>query len=128
MKAGDAYRRKMGVQGFSLIEMLISLVILSISLLAIAGLMATTTRNNASATQLTEAINLAQDKIEELSVTPTGNLVPGNDKKKGSTGIDYSRDWTVLFNPTGKLRTVTVTVNWSNEQSHSVNLLSTAFQ
>ena len=128
MKTRDYCRGKMGARGFSLIEMLISLVILSVSLLAIASLMAMTTRNNASGTQMTEAINLAQDKIEELSVTPSGNLLPGNDQKKGSTGINYSRNWTVLPNATGNLRAVTVTVNWNNRENHSINLLSTICQ
>ena len=128
MKTRDHRRGKMGVRGFSLIEMLISLVILSVSLLAIASLMAMTTRNNASGTQMTEAVNLAQDKIEELSVTPTGNLLPGNDQKKGSTGVNYSRNWTVLPNATGNLRAVTVTVNWNNRENHSINLLSTICQ
>ena len=128
MKTRDCFRGKMGAGGFSLIEMLISLVILSVSLLAIASLMAVTTRNNASGAQMTEAINLAQDKIEELSVTPSGNLLPGNDQKKGSTGINYSRNWTVLPNATGNLRAVTVTVNWNNRENHSINLLSTICQ
>jgi type IV pilus assembly protein PilV len=118
----------MGIRGFSLIEMLISLVILSVSLLGIASLMAMTTRNNASGTQMTEALNLAQDKIEELGVTPSGNLLPGNDQKKGSTGVNYSRNWTVLPNATGNLRAVTVTVNWTNRENHSINLLSTICQ
>ena len=128
MKTRDHRRGKTGVRGFSLIEMLISLVILSVSLLAIASLMAMTTRNNASGTQMTEAVNLAQDKIEELSVTPTGNLLPGTDQKKGSTGVNYSRNWTVLPNATGNLRAVTVTVNWTNRENHSINLLSTICQ
>ena len=128
MMTRDCIRGKMGARGFSLIEMLISLVILSVSLLAIASLMAVTTRNNASGAQMTEAINLAQDKIEELSVTPSGNLIPGTDQKKGSTGIDYSRNWTVLPNATGNLRAVTVTVNWNNRENHSINLLSTICQ
>ena len=128
MKTRDCFRGEMGARGFSLIEMLISLVILSVSLLAIASLMAVTTRNNASGAQMTEAINLAQDKIEELSVTPSGNLLPGNDQKKGSTGINYSRNWTVLPNATGNLRAVTVTVNWNNRENHSINLLSTICQ
>ena len=128
MKTRDCFRGEMGARGFSLIEMLISLVILSVSLLAIASLMAVTTRNNASGAQMTEAINLAQDKIEELSVTPYGNLLPGNDQKKESTGINYSRNWTVLPNATGNLRAVTVTVNWNNRENHSINLLSTICQ
>jgi type IV pilus assembly protein PilV len=118
----------MGVKGFSLIEMLISIVILSISLLAMASLMATTTMNNASGTQITEAINLAQDKIEELSVTPSGSLLPGTDQKRGSTGINYSRNWAIQPNATGNLSAVTVTVNWSDRENHSINLLSAVSQ
>ena len=119
---------KMATRGFSLIEMLISIVILSVSLLAMASLMAATARNNASGTQITEAINLAQDKVEELSVTPSGSLVPGTDQKKGSTGVNYSRNWTIQPNGTGNLRTVTVTVNWSDRENHSINLLSAICQ
>ena len=118
----------MGVKGFSLVEMLISIVILSVSLLAMASLMATTTRNNASGTQITEAINLAQDKIEELSVTPSGSLLPGADQKKGSTGINYSRNWAIQPNAAGNLSAVTVTVNWSDHENHSINLLSAISQ
>ena len=128
MKTRDLNRMVMGARGFSLIEMLISIVILSVSLLAMASLMAATTRNNASGAQITEAINLAQDKIEELSVTPSGNLLPGTDQKKGSTGVNYSRNWTVLPNATGNLRAVTVTVNWNDQKNHSINLLSTICQ
>jgi len=128
MKTRDRRRGKMGVRGFSLIEMLISLVILSVSLLAIASLMAMTTRNNASGTQMTEAINLAQDKIEELGVTPSGNLLAGADQKKGSTGVNYSRNWMVLPNAIGNLRAVTVTVDWNDQKNHSVNLFSTICQ
>lgn len=124
MKTRVCGRGKMGVRGFSLIEILISLVILSVSLLAIASLMAMTTRNNASGAQMTEAINLAQDKIEELSVTPSGNLLPGTDQKKGATGVNYSRNWTILPNATGNLRALSVTVNWNNRENHSINLLS----
>jgi prepilin-type N-terminal cleavage/methylation domain-containing protein len=128
MKTRNRGRRKIGTRGFSLIETLISIVILSVSLLAMASLMTMTTRNNASGVQVTEAINLAQDKIEELSVTPSGNLLPGTDQKKGFTGVNYSRNWTVLPNAIGNLRAVTVTVNWNDQKNHSINLLSTICQ
>jgi len=128
METGYFNRMVMGTRGFSLIEMLISVVILSVSLLAMASLMVTTTRNNASGAQITEAINLAQDKIEELAVTPSVNLLPGTDQKKGATGVNYSRNWTVLPNAIGNLRAVTVTVNWNDHKDHSINLLSTICQ
>jgi len=53
-------------KGFTLIEMLISLVILAISLLALAGLMSITTRNNSFGGHITEAATFAQDKLEEF--------------------------------------------------------------
>ena len=119
-------------KGFSLIEMLIALVILSISLLALAGLMATTTKNNSFGSHMTEAVTFAQDKLEELKVTSWGNIVPGTDPlpRPGSTGINYNRTWNVsiLANPTPPpndlLKTVTITVNWNDGISRSINIFS----
>jgi len=56
--------------GFTLIETLIALFILSFALLALAGLMVTTTRNNSVGGHMTEAATLAQDKLEEFRATP----------------------------------------------------------
>lgn len=119
-------------KGFSLIEMLIALVILSISLLALAGLMATTTKNNSFGGHMTEAATFAQDKLEELKVTPWGNVVSGTDPlpRPGSTGINYNRTWNVstLMNPTPPpndlLKTVTITINWNDGISRSINIFS----
>jgi len=110
--------------GFSLIEVLISLVILAISLLALAGLMTTTTRNTASGGHLTEAATFAQDRLEELRVTAWDNIVNGSDPNpiQGSTGINYNRIWTVNTNDNEKR--VTVTVNWNDRVDHSINFLT----
>ena len=53
-------------KGFSLIEVLITLVILAVSLLAIAGLSVTTVGNNAYGRNMTEAVTYAQDLLEEF--------------------------------------------------------------
>lgn len=117
-------------KGFSLIEMLIALVILAISLLALAGLMATTTRNNAFGGHMTEAATFAQDKLEELKAIPWANIVGGADTKPGSTGITYTRTWNVstLLNPVPPpndlLKAVTITVNWNDGTSRSINIFS----
>ena len=68
-------------KGFSLIEMLIALVILAISLLGLAGLMATTTKNNSFGGRMTEAATFAQDRLEELKVIPWVNIAGGADSK-----------------------------------------------
>ena len=116
-------------EGFTLIEVLVSLVILAISLLALAGLMNTTTKNNALGGRLTEAATFAQDKLEELRVTSWTNVgaFSGADQVAGSTGINYGRNWVVRPNPpTGNdpLRAVTITINWNDRTSHSIRLLS----
>ena len=116
-------------KGFSLIEVLIALVILAISLLALAGLMATTVRNNSFGGHVTEASTLAQDKLEEframrwddVQATPPG---PETDpvSKIGSTGIVYTRNWNVAQN--GNIKTITITVNWNDRIDHSIRLVS----
>jgi type IV pilus modification protein PilV len=115
-------------KGFTLIEVLVALVILSISLLALAGFMVTTTKNNASGAHMTEATTFAQDKLEELKMSPWENIVSGSDQRKGSTGINYSRNWTVGENETGDLRTISLTINWSDRYNHSIRFFSVIAQ
>jgi prepilin-type N-terminal cleavage/methylation domain-containing protein len=109
-------------KGFTLIEILIALTILSVAFLALAGLMAQTTRNNSFGGHITEAATFAQDKLEELRAVSWLTIVPGSDKKMGSNGTDYARTWGVATN--GNLKTITVTINWNDQTSHSIRLLS----
>ena len=113
--------------GFSLLEVLITLVILSVSLLALAALMVTSTRNNAFGGSVTEAATFAQDKLEEfragqwdLLVPTTGG--PGTDQKQGSTGVSYIRSWNIAEN--GDIKTVTISVTWNDRINHSIRLMS----
>ncbi len=117
--------------GFTLIEVLIAIVILSISLLALAALMATTTQNTSFGGHITEAATFAQDKLEELRVTPWANIVTGTDPTPpgpplGATGIAYNRNWNVVVN--GNLRTITITVSWNDRINHSISLISAIAQ
>jgi len=115
-------------KGFTLIEILISLVILSISLLALAGLMVTTTRNTSFGGHLTEAATFAQDQLEQFRAMRWQDipLVPGPDLKTGSTGINYTRSWNVV--QSGNLKTITVTINWTDQTNHMLTLLSVVSQ
>lgn len=119
--------------GFSLIEILIAIVILSISLLALAALMVTTTQNNSFGAHMSEATTFAQDMLERLRVSPWANVVSGKDPSPvtGSTGISYDRSWVVSPDPTSEddnLRTVTVTVKWNDKVDHSISLLSAIYK
>ncbi len=116
-------------KGFTLIEMLISLVILAISLLALAGLMSITTKNNSFGGHITEAATFAQDKLEEFralrpQAPPDGDIPEGqgSDQKIGATGINYTRTWNVETN--GNIRLITITVTWNDRINHSIALRS----
>jgi prepilin-type N-terminal cleavage/methylation domain-containing protein len=114
--------------GFTLIEVMIALIILSFSLLALAGLMVTTTKNNSFGSHMTEAATFAQDKQEELRAIrwDTVNEGTNSDLYNGSTGTNYTRNWGVVTN--GSLKTVTITINWQDKANHSIRLTSVLSQ
>ncbi|HAN56512.1 MAG TPA: type IV pilus modification protein PilV [Betaproteobacteria bacterium] len=53
-------------KGFTLLEVLVAIVVLSIGLLGLAGLMASSVRNNHSAYQRTQAAWLAYDMVDRM--------------------------------------------------------------
>ena len=114
-------------KGFSLVEVLVALVILSISLLALAGLMVQSTKNSSWGNHLTEAATLAQDRLEQLrSVRPQTDIPEGTNNDPPITtdsGIVYTRNWTVTTNGTGTLRTITITVTWTDSIPHSITIM-----
>ena len=114
-------------KGFTLIEVLISLVILAISLLALAGLMTTTTKNNSVGGRLTEAATLAQDKLEELRAVSWDNipLNQTNDTPVTRPGIQYERTWIARLNATNAdIKEIEITVRWTDATSHSLRFFS----
>ena len=115
-------------KGFTLIEVLITLVILAVSLLALAALMGTTTKSNSYGSHITEAATFAQDKLEELRAVPWGNIPIGttSDQKSGSTGINYVRHLDIQEN--GNLKTITININWVDRTNHSLRVTSAMAQ
>ncbi len=131
--------------GFTLIEVLIALVILSIAFLGLAGLMVQTTKNTSFGGLMTEAATFAQDKLEELRATSWVAITPGSDlihvvddgsggrkvevkdwsvlPKNLTSSKDFARRWTVVSN--GNLnRNITITVNWNDKTMRSISLTS----
>ncbi len=118
-------------KGFSLIEVMIAIVILSVSLLALAGLMVTTTRTNSFGGHLTEAVTFAQQRLEQLRAAPYNTVVsssvnPGDPVIQTGvpSGIDYTMMWVVAPNGDNSLRRVTMTVSWNDGVPHSFSLVT----
>jgi type IV pilus modification protein PilV len=59
-------REKCSQQGFSLVEVLVAILLLTVGLLALAKMQTGAVASNAFGNQLTQATFLAQDKLEEL--------------------------------------------------------------
>jgi len=107
-------------KGFTLLEVLISIIILSVALLALAGLQIISIRGNSFGGTMTEAITLARDKIEDLKRDDWNNVVLGtHNDDQAVRGINYARQWAVQM--VGQTKEVTVTVSWDNG-NHQVSL------
>jgi Tfp pilus assembly protein PilV len=100
------------------------MVILSVGLLALAGLMVCSTRNNSYGGHMTEGATLVQDKLEELKATLWDGIADGTqaDSATSSTGTLFNRSWTVVTN--GNMKTVTLSVSWNDSTNHSISLIS----
>lgn len=122
--------------GFTLLEVLIAILVLSIGLLGLAGLMASSIRNNHSAYQRTQAIWLAYDMIDRMRVNRDNALASTNNynipiatttsSSTGMAGTDVDAwkvtlanalpagDGSVAVNST--TRAVTVVIQWDDSR------------
>lgn len=105
--------------GFTLIELLIAVFILSVVLLAISSMVYSVMQATSNSKETSTATTLMQDKMESLKNNNPASLVPGNDTVHLGN-IDYLRQWSVSIS--ANIRTITVTVNWTNRGSHTVTM------
>ncbi|MEA1900080.1 MAG: prepilin-type N-terminal cleavage/methylation domain-containing protein [Thermodesulfobacteriota bacterium] len=110
--------------GFTLIEVLVAMVILSVGLLGTAALITGIINGNKVSNRITTATVLGQDKMEEIkgagyagAVTETRTFLPSPDD-------NYERQVTVVNgSPAANMKTVTVTVYWESNKSVSLQTI-----
>ncbi|MBE9532103.1 MAG: type IV pilus modification protein PilV [Proteobacteria bacterium] len=66
--------KRIGKEGFTLIEILVAMSILSIGLLGLAGLATNAMKASSNAISITQASNIAQDRLEALLTIDIDNL------------------------------------------------------
>lgn len=97
-------------RGFTYIELLLALALLSVGLLATLPLTLQGATSNAASRDLTVAATLAADSAETLRAVPLSALTSGNDVVPVAP-VRFQRTWVVETNvPQPGLTTVTVTV------------------
>ena len=125
----DKYIKKERDNGFTLVEVLIAILILTVGLLGMASLTVAIIKGNKLSADLTTATTLAQDKMEDLrrlgySGTPATDDT--NTEAYGSISgyATYKRVTETDFdNPAADMKMITVTAYWQDSiGEHSVEL------
>lgn len=103
--------------GFSLIEVLVSLLLFSVLALSISASITHVLRKDALSENLTQATILAQDKLEELSA--------GFGSRSGSDTprLGFERTWVMAASaPPSSTARAEVNVTWADFQSHTISV------
>ena len=110
--------------GFTLIEALLAMSLLSIAVFGMSSLLHSVMGYNEFAETVTTAATLAQDEVEALKNTDYSSITVADPDPDPDLGLDengntgaggiYSRTTTVTIDPTySNIKRVTVTVSWS---------------
>jgi type IV pilus assembly protein PilV len=136
--------------GFTLIEVLIAMVVLAVGLLGLAGLQATSLKNNQSAYNRSQATQLAYDLADRMRAN-TGaaasylTAAAGNANCSSTTGCsatDMAKndlfEWNAAISqalPAGAVGSIalaggiyTITINWDDNRDDAVNSSDPNFQ
>lgn len=124
MEITGALRR---TDGFSLVEITVTLVIGAIGLLALAGILVYTMQSNRYATDVSIATALARQKIEQIKLTEYNYVVTQTESdlnqngRVDSSGGKYTRVTTVTANQAGpNTKSIDVTVYFSTDLADTV--------
>jgi len=109
--------------GFTLIEVLVAMVILSVGLLGTAALITGIINGNKVSNRISTATTCAQDKMEEIrrlgySGMPASDTTTTEPYNSITNYSLYKRvTFTDVVNPAVGMKTVTVTVSWDSDNS-----------
>lgn len=130
LPGGCAGERRSQQNGFGLIEMLITLVVISSGLLAIASMYTNIISSSVVSKQRSEAVALGEKKLEELRGLAYSSLVTASDTvtavASSGSSADYQRSWTVTQVSSPAYSNIALTVSWTDSkgQAQSVTLTS----
>jgi len=124
--------RNQNNQGFTLVEILVSITIFSFAVLGLAIGTVTLTRTNADSQLRASAINVAQARLEELKAMNPATLTAlvaactsatstGCNDTFSASGITYDRRWWFAANsPIVGVNRIDVKVDWTDHSSRTL--------
>ena len=117
-KALERGSKKNDQSGFTIIEVMIAVSIFAIGFLAISSLQFTSSKNNRTASEITQAATIATDRMERMMVLPYNHadLNPAlnpHSVTQGKYGILWMvTDSDLNFDGVNDAKTVIMTVSW----------------
>ena len=108
-------------KGFTLLEVMISLLILATVLLGVTALAITSVKVNSNANHLTWAYQTAQADLETLRRLPWGSISNGS-RTSTCKGLVFTSTWTVVT--TGNIKNVSVGVAWNDSRGHQIDVVT----
>jgi len=110
-------------KGFTLTEVLIGLIILSVGVLAITSAHITSTKGSYFSNNLDQATIFAQDKLECLKNLPynDSDLSSGQHNEGILPGTIFSRQYFIVEDAGNSMKTITVVIDWADQGNHSIS-------
>ena len=121
--------------GFTFNEVLLAMNVIVIGVLGYSAGTGNLIRWNSASRDYTVAVNLAQDKLEQIKAQKTwtnvNNCPTGGDldiAANGESGGQFNRCWVIADSPLGsELKEITVTVSWRGRESREVTLTTLVY-
>jgi Tfp pilus assembly protein PilV len=110
-------------EGFTLIEVVTGLIILTLGLLGIATMQITSIKGGYFSNHVTQATFLAQDKLEYLNNLSYSDSHLSNGPHNEGTISDtiFSREYHVVEDVGNSMKMITVTVLWTDFSKHQIS-------
>ena len=109
--------------GFTLVESMLTLAIMAVALLALAGLQITALRGNDLSRRMTTAVSIAEQSLEQLKNTPYTNIQTEAASQITASNLHFTRQVTVTNGPLPNTKRVSVLVSWRDQsQTHTLPL------
>ena len=127
MRTDDMTEKQSREAGFTLLEVIIAISILTVGLLGVATMQTAAIRGNDAAYRITESVTWAQDRLEHLLALPYDSLSIGPDQTDpfGDPEITYDVEYPIVDGETNEnLKKVKVSVKRNNRGATKTRSLS----
>ena len=111
--------------GFTLLEAVIAISIFAVTLLSVISTTYYIVQSNRMSKNMTFAVNLAQNKIDDLKIASYNDIANSSESginESGASGGIFNRTVTISENTTLEYKTVEVAVAWIDNRSRQTVL------